>query len=86
MIEVASAPLTDRLYARRRRLESLVRAEYERCHPQESFEDLKHRARFSKEDKGLLRDWLEVAERRDRCAGRASDASVGSSEGPGAKW
>lgn len=47
-------------------LESLIRADYERCHPEDSFADLKHRARFSKEDKGLLRDWLAVAEWRDR--------------------
>jgi hypothetical protein len=55
-----------RLHEQRGRLESLVRAEYERCHPEDSLEDLKHRARFSKEDKGLLREWLEAAERRDR--------------------
>ena len=80
MIEVERAPETDQLHERRRRLESWVRAEYERCHPQESFEDLKHRAQFSKEDKGLLRDWLEVAERRDRC-GSPARASAGSSSG-----
>lgn len=75
MIEVEHAPSTDR----RHELESWVRAEYERCHPQESFDDLKQRAQFSKEDKGLLRDWLEVAERRDRCAAPPGAASVGSS-------
>ncbi|HEY9055844.1 MAG TPA: hypothetical protein VIN77_01720 [Aurantimonas sp.] len=46
------------------RLEALVRADYERCRPDDSFEDLKRRARFSKEDKGLLRDWLALAEQR----------------------
>lgn len=45
-------------------LESLIRADYEKCHPDETLEDLKHRARFSKEDKGLLRDWMMVARRR----------------------
>lgn len=75
MIEVERAPTTDRLTE----FESWVRVEYERCYPQETFEDLKHRARFSKEDKALLRQWLEVAERCDRCAARASAASVGSS-------
>lgn len=50
----------------RQHLESLVRADYERCHPEDSFDDLKRRARFTKEDKGLLRDWLVVAERRER--------------------
>jgi hypothetical protein len=44
--------------------ESLIRADYEKCHPDETLEDLKRRARFSKEDKGLLRDWMVVARRR----------------------
>jgi len=43
------------------RHEGLVHAEYERCHPGDSFEDLKRRARFSKEDQGLLLDWMAVA-------------------------
>ena len=42
-------------------LESLIRADYERFHPDETLEDLKLRARFSKEDKGLVRDWMAVA-------------------------
>lgn len=45
-------------------LESLVRSDYERCHPDETLEDLKHRACFTKEDKGLLRDWMALAARR----------------------
>ncbi len=45
-------------------LESLIRADYERCHPGETLYDLKLRARFAKEDKGLLRDWMGVAARR----------------------
>jgi hypothetical protein len=57
------APPVDRLQA----LESWVRAEYERRHPGETFEDLKRRAQFSKEDKGLLRDWLEAAKRHVPC-------------------
>ena len=32
-------------------LESLVREDYERCHPGDTFEDLKRRASFSKEDR-----------------------------------
>ncbi len=47
----------------RHRLSDVIRAAYERCHPQDSFADLQRRARFSKEDKGLLRDWLAAAER-----------------------
>ena len=46
-----------------RRYESLVRTDYERCHPDDSFDDLKHRAHFTKEDRGLLRDWLATAAR-----------------------
>ncbi len=45
-------------------LESLIRSDYERCHPDETLEHLKQRAQFSKEDKGLLRDWLALAARR----------------------
>jgi hypothetical protein len=45
-------------------LESLIRTDYEQCHPGDTLEDLKHRARFSTADKGLLRDWMEVARRR----------------------
>lgn len=45
-------------------LEPLIRSDYERSHPDESLEDLKRRARFSKEDKGLLRDWMMLAARR----------------------
>jgi hypothetical protein len=45
-------------------LESLVREDFERCHPGETLEDLKRRASFSKEDRGLLRDWMAVAAAR----------------------
>jgi hypothetical protein len=45
-------------------LESLIREDFERCHPGETLEDLKRRAAFSKEDKGLLRDWMNIAARR----------------------
>lgn len=42
-------------------LESLIREDFEHCHPGETLEDVKRRASFSKEDKGLLRDWMAVA-------------------------
>lgn len=42
-------------------MEEIARAAYDRCHPDDSFEDLKHRAAFSKEDRMLLRDWLAAA-------------------------
>ncbi len=45
-------------------LESLIREDFERCHPGEALEDLGRRASFTKEDKGLLRDWMAVAARR----------------------
>lgn len=36
----------------------LVAIRYEKCHPDDTFEDLRNRARFSKEDRRLLEDWL----------------------------
>lgn len=47
----------------RARLEALAAREYVRCHPDDTFENLVARARFSKEDRGLLRDWMVMAER-----------------------
>jgi hypothetical protein len=52
-------------------LESLIREDFERCHPGETLDDLKRRASFSKEDKGLLRDWMAIA------ASRAADQAKG---------
>jgi hypothetical protein len=42
-------------------LESLIRRDYERCHPGDTLDDLKRRAAFSKEDRGLLREWMAIA-------------------------
>lgn len=39
-------------------LEAKVAEAYERCHPEDTFGDLKARACFSKEDCGLLTDWI----------------------------
>jgi hypothetical protein len=50
--------------AERAYLEALIRDDYELCHLNETLDDLKRRASFSKEDKGLYRDWLAVAARR----------------------
>lgn len=50
--------------AERAYLESLVREDYDRCHPGETFDDMKRRGSFSKEDRGLYRDWLAVAAAR----------------------
>lgn len=53
-------------------LESLIRADYALCHPGETLDDLKRRARFAKEDKGMYRDWLAVAARRAEEAATAA--------------
>ena len=37
--------------------EHVLRAEYERCHPDDTFEAFKRRAAFSKEDRRLLEEW-----------------------------
>ncbi|MBR0881234.1 hypothetical protein JQ608_29535 [Bradyrhizobium liaoningense] len=58
-----SAGAWDRTY-----LESLIREDFERCHPGETLDDFKRRASFSKEDKGLLRDWMAVAAARAAAA------------------
>mgnify|MGYP000344646175 CR=1 FL=1 len=39
-------------------LEANVAEAYERCHPGDTFRDLNIPARFSKEDRGLLTDWM----------------------------
>lgn len=39
------------------REDDLLRTEYERCHPDDTFEALKSRAAFSKEDRMLLGEW-----------------------------
>jgi hypothetical protein len=45
-------------------LEGLIRDEFAACHPGETLDDIKRRAPFSKEDKGLLREWMAVAASR----------------------
>jgi hypothetical protein len=50
--------------AERAYLESLVRQDYDRCHQGETFDDMKRRMPFSREDRGLYRDWLAVAAAR----------------------
>ena len=54
---------------------SLIRADYERCHPEDSFEALLHRTKFSKEDQGLLCDWMAVAAQRAEAARREQEAA-----------
>jgi len=45
-------------------LEALVREDYERCHPGETFDDMKQRAAYSRIDQGLYRQWMAVATAR----------------------
>lgn len=45
-------------------LEALIREDFARCHPGDSLDDMKRRSAFSKEDRGLLRDWMAVAAAR----------------------
>jgi hypothetical protein len=40
---------------------TLSARDFARCHPGETLEDVKRRASFSREDKGLLRDWMAIA-------------------------
>lgn len=43
-------------------VEEVAREAFNRCHPGDSFDDMKRRAPFSKEDRYLLADWLAFAE------------------------
>ncbi len=45
-------------------LESLIRADYDRCHPSEDFDDMKRRMPYSREDQGIYRDWMVIAAAR----------------------
>ena len=67
---VRSANEAERAY-----LESLIREDYERCHLGETLDDVKRRAAFAKEDKGLLRDWMAIA--AIRVAAERTTASFG---------
>lgn len=44
--------------------DSLVRRDYVRCHPGDSFARLKRGARFTKVENGLIADWLDLSSRR----------------------
>lgn len=48
---------------RERLLERFVADSYDRCHPGDSFDDLRRRSSFSKEDRRLMEDWFEAARR-----------------------
>lgn len=51
--------------AERIHLKSLVSKDDDRCHPGETFERMKRCTPFSKEDRGLNRDWLAAAAAHD---------------------
>ncbi len=50
--------------AERDELEALIREDFAHCHPGETLADVKRRAPFSRDDRGLLREWMEVAATR----------------------
>ena len=68
---IRPANASDRAY-----LESLVRAEYDRTHPGETFDDMKRRMSFSREDQGLYRDWIALAAARARAAQAAGPRPI----------
>lgn len=57
----------------REEYEALIREDYARCHPGDTLDWLKHRARFSKQDEGLLYEWIGVAMQRARQDARAEN-------------
>jgi hypothetical protein len=65
--------------ALRARYEALIRDEYQRCNPGDSLDALKHRAAFSKEAQGLLRDWMAVAAELTRKSGTVVRPQSGNS-------
>jgi hypothetical protein len=50
--------------AERVSLEASIREDFAHCHPDMTLDDLRRRAAFSREDRGLLRDWMVVAAKR----------------------
>lgn len=62
--------------AERAYLESLIRDDFALCHPGDSLEDMKRRSTFSKEDSGLLRDWMAVAAERGATLGETPQLMI----------
>lgn len=58
-----TGPLQKQPIEGERLLRKLVAQRYDRCHPEDSFADLIRRATFSKEDRRLMEDWLDVGGR-----------------------
>lgn len=57
------------------RIEAIAREAYDSCHRDDTFAALTHRSRFSKEDYGLLQQWLAFA--RAEAGAPEADAPVG---------
>ena len=62
--------------AERTYLESLIREDYDRCRVGETFADMKRRMPFSREDRGLYRDWMAIAARRAEVLGAAAPVLI----------
>jgi hypothetical protein len=62
--------------AERACLEALVRADYDRGHTGATFDDMKRRMSFSREDQGLYRDWMALAAARDATARAARPSPI----------
>ncbi|TPK55829.1 hypothetical protein FJ546_28845 [Mesorhizobium sp. B2-4-19] len=62
--------------AERAYLESLVQVDYDRNHPGKTFDDMKRRCSFSREDQGLYRDWLAAAAMRAEGARASEPTSI----------
>lgn len=69
---VRPADASERAY-----LESLIRAEFDRCHPDETLDDVKRRAAFTKEDRRLYQDWMALAAARAEQARAALRSAAG---------
>jgi hypothetical protein len=64
------------------RIEAAVREQYERFRPYDTFADLKRRARYEKDSKGLLKHLLEIARKEcPEAAGTTPEAAAAASKG-----
>lgn len=52
-------------------------AEFDRCHPDETLDDIKRRAAFTKEDRRLYQDWMALAATRAEQARAALRSAAG---------
>jgi hypothetical protein len=72
--EMKALPKADMANAR---IEAAVCEQYERFRPYDTFADLKRRARYEKDSKGLLKHLLEIARREcPEASGTTPEASA----------